>query len=110
MADINLSVEQITRLGLAPTYNGSLSISNNYFVPNSGLTFLHFKKTGAGNCNVTVVTTQTILGYAVADPVIVVPATTGDVMIGPFPKNVFGTNIEFTVDEITGLTVACLRL
>ena len=110
MADITLTPESISRSGLEATYTGSLSTGNTYFVANNENTFLHFKKSGAGDCDVTIVTSATVLGYAVSDVVVTVPASTGDVFIGPFPKAVFGANITFTADEITGLTVACLRL
>jgi len=114
MADVELAVQQIVAAGITPTYTGSLSISNTYHVRNTGRIFLHFKKSGAGSCDVTIATPRTVDGLAIADRVVQVPATTGDKMIGPFKPDVYnsqgGVDLTFTLSEITGLTVAVLRL
>lgn len=114
MAVITLAVQQITSTGIDLTDNGSLSTSDTYKYPNDGRTFLHFKKTGAGSCNVTIATPRTDAdGNAIADKVVAVPATTGDVMIGPLPASVYNDsdgNVSFTLSNITGLTVALARL
>lgn len=113
MAVVAVAVQEISRSALAPAYTGSLSIANTYTVNNEGKrTFLHFKKTGAGACTVTITTPKVVAGLAVADLTATVPATTGDIMLGPFPTDAFnnGQNIEFTLSEITGLSVAALRV
>lgn len=113
MAEITVSVESVVRTGLAATYNGSLSASNQYFVANDGRVILHFLKTGAGNCTVTIVTPGLVDSLAVADRTFTVPASTGDVFVGPFPPSVYNDgdgNLEFTLSEVTGLTVAVLRV
>ena len=110
MADVNVSVQQIDRAALTPVYTGSLSTGNNYLVPNDGRTFLHIKKSGASNCTVTVVTPGTVAGQAIADLTATVVATTGDKMMGPFPPDVFGPTMTVTFSEITGLTMAAVRL
>lgn len=113
MADVRLAVEQILPSGLAATYTGSLLIANTYQVRNDGRTFVHFKKSGAGACNVTIATPSTVGGNAVADRVVEVPATTGDKFIGPFPPHIYNDgsgDLNITLSEITGLTVAVLRL
>ena len=114
MADVTLTGEAMVEGGLAATYNSSLNTADTHFVNNDGRTFLHFKKTGAGAANVTIVTPRTLGGRAVADLVVVIPATTGDKFLGPFPPAIFnapGThNLTWTVDEVTGLSVAVVRL
>ncbi len=114
MSNILLATEQVVRGGLAATYTGSLSVSNTYQVQNSGDIILHFKKSGVGACNVTITTFPTVDGLAIADRVVVIPATTGDKFIGPFPRDTYNDPntgyLEFTANEITGLTVAVLRL
>lgn len=113
MADVDLTAEQITRVGINATDTGSLSTSDTYKVRNDGKTFLHFKKSGAGACTVTFVTPGTVDGLAVADRTVSVPATTGDVMVGPFPRRIYNDSdgeLAFTLSEITGLTVAVLTL
>lgn len=109
MADVNLTVQEITRAGIDLADTGSLSTSDTYKVANNGRTFLHFKKSGAGACTVTITTPGTVDGLAVADKTVTVPATTGDVMVGPFPRQHYNDGsglLSFTVSEITGLTVA----
>src|SRR3990172_1831907 len=113
MADVELAAQQINSSGITPTYTGTLSTASTYKVRNTGRIFLHFKKSGAGACNVTIATPHTVDGNAVADKVVSVPATTGDKMIGPFKPDVYkeqgGTTLSFTLDEITGLSAAVLR-
>ena len=113
MADINLAVQTVVQTGLAPVYTSSLSISDVYIFPNDGAkVWIHAKKTGAGPCNLTLVTPGTVQGLAVADRVVVVPATTGDVMIfaGPGSAYVSAGRSSFTVSEVTGLSVAVLKV
>jgi hypothetical protein len=114
VADVRINPQQLDEDGLAPQYTGSLSASDTYLVNNDGRVFLHFKKTGAGDCTVTVETPGSVGGKAIADRTITVPATTGDVMAGPFPPSEFNQpgahDLEFTLSEVTGLTVAALRL
>jgi hypothetical protein len=99
--------------GMVATYNGPLDIANTYLVRNNGRTFLHCKKAGAGDCLVTVQTPPTVAGLAIAEQTFTVPATTGDIFAGPFPQSIFNDSIQdlkFTCSEITGLTVAVLKL
>ena len=120
MSDVTLAVQQITRAGVAPTHVASgasplLNTSDTFKFNNTGKEVLYFKKSGAGACTVTIKTPGTVDGLAVAERTITVPASTGDVMVGPFPPAIYntpGTNMAegFTVSEVTGLTVALLRL
>jgi hypothetical protein len=113
MADVRLDVEKVVPAGLVATYNGSLSISDEYLVKNSGRTFLHFKKSGAGDCDVTIQTPVTVDGLTVEEQVVTIPATTGDKFLGPFPTRIYNDSsgdLRFTCDDITGLTVAVLRI
>lgn len=115
MANIDLTVQDLARsVVLTTSYQAGLSIADTYFVPNDGNVFLHFKKTGAGACNVTMVTPGVADGLAIADPVGVVPASTGDVMLGPFRPETFNDpatgEMSFTLSEITGLSVGRFRL
>lgn len=113
MADVTLTPQQCGIAGITPSYTGSLSAANTYLVRNSGKVFLHFKKTGAGDCTVTLQTPITVEGLAVEEPTVTVPATTGDKMIGPFSPAVFNDqngDLKFTLSEITGLSVAVVEL
>lgn len=116
MADVTLAPQQVIRgAGLTPVFTGSLSVSNTYQVNNDGSVVLHFKKTGSGNCVVTVVTPRSSDGNAVADYAgTTVPATTGEKIIGKFEPHIYNKlgfhYFEFTLDEITGLSVAAIRV
>jgi hypothetical protein len=64
---------------------------------------------------VTIVTPESVDGLAVAERTVSIPALTGDVMVGPFPPahyNLPGmsTFAGFTVSEVTGLSVAIVRI
>lgn len=111
MADVQVAVTKIGKAGDSEAFV-AVATGNTYKVNNNGRTLLHFKKSGAGAANVTIETPKTIKGYAVADQVIVVPATTGDIMMAPIDMDLFSDGngqVNFTTDEGTGLTVAALR-
>ena len=120
MAEITIAAQQLVRNGLTPSYTAAgasplLNVVDTFHFVNTGVEFLHFKKSGAGACTVTIVTPETVDGLAVADRTITVPATTGDVMVGPFPPkhyNTPGTNLfaGFTLSDVTGLTAAVVRM
>ena len=113
MADIRINPQQVQKAGAAPTYQGSLTTSDVYLVANNGGTWLQVKKSGAGACVVTVATPRTVDGLAVADLTFNVPATTGDMVVGPFPPDTFNDpvgDLRITFSEITGLTAAAFRL
>jgi len=122
MADVTLAVQVIDRAGsgLTPVYTASgasplLNITDTFHFRNTGREFIHFKKSGAGACTVTIKTPPTVAGLAVEELVVTVPATTGDVMVGPFPPETFNDMGDyllsgFTLSEVTGLSCAVLQL
>jgi hypothetical protein len=113
VADVPLSVEQVVRTGLAATYNGTLATTNTYQVANNGRMLLHFKKSEAVDCDITFTVPGTYYGMTFADHVVTLPASTGDLFIGPFPPQVFSDaagNVEFTLSDVDGVTVAVLHL
>lgn len=114
MADVRLTPQQVDEDGLTATYTSTLSTGDTYLVNNDGRVVLHFKKTGAGDCTVTVQTPGTVRGLAVADRTFTVTGLTGDLFAGPFPPGVYNApgahDLRFTVSEVTGLSVAVLRV
>ena len=113
MADVTLVPQRINDVGVTPTRTGSLSTSNTYIVRNTGRMWLHFKKSGAGACVVTIQTPKTVGGLAVAERTLTVPATTGDKTIGPFPPGTYNDalgDLRFTLSDIAGLDVAVLQI
>ena len=111
--EVRVSVEQALKSGLTATYTSSgLLTANNYKVRNDGKVFLHFKKSGAGACTVTIVTPNTSQGLAISDQTVTVPATTGDVFVGPLPPSLFNnasSDVEFTISDTVGLSFAVIR-
>lgn len=98
---------------VAVTRTSPMSVSDSYRFLNDGKIVLLFEKTGAGACTVTVTTPATLGGIAVADPTYTVPASTGDVVIGPFNPAYFNDEngyVSFTVSEITGLSCGVMRV
>lgn len=120
MSTITLTPQTTVRAGLTAVYLGAgasplLNVTDTFTFNNTGNEVLHFKKSGAGACTVTIATPGTVDGLAVADRTVTVPATTGDLFVGPFPANIYntpGTDLfaGFTVSEVTGLTLAILRV
>lgn len=113
MADVRIVPQTIVLAGAAPVYTSGLSVANVYLVANNGATFLHVKKTGSGACTVTVTTPRLVDGLALAEHTFIVPATTGDMVAGPFPPDSFNDavgDLRITCSEITGLSMAALRM
>ena len=114
MADVAVAVQQTTRTGAAPTNTGSLSTSNTYYTKNNGNMVYHFLKTGSGDATITVQTPNKVDGNEIAEKTLtVVAATSGDIVAGPFPPEVYNDSngdIRFSSNNITGLTVAVLQL
>ncbi len=113
-SEVRLSVEQSLKSGLAATYTSSgLLAANTYKVRNDGKVFLHFKKTGAGDCTVTITTPGTSQGLAIADQTVTVAATTGDKFVGPLPASLFNdasSDVSFSISDTVGLSIAVIRL
>ena len=71
MANNRLTPEAVVRTGLAATYltdgagAGQLNVTDTYQVNNDEAIGLHFKKSGAGACIVTIVTPGTVDGLAI---------------------------------------------
>lgn len=115
MAQLRKAPEAVSPTGLAATYHSDFTVggSNTYLVRNDGKTVLHFKKSGVGDCDVTIITPNTVGGNAIADKVVTVPASTGDVFIGPFPPSIYNDSngdLEFSLEEVTGFTGAIIKL
>ena len=113
MTDITLDPQTLTDVGVEASRTSSLSTSNNYFFKNNGTTILNFIKTGATNCAVTIVTTKTVQGLAVAERGITVTGVTGDIFVGPFAPGIYNDangRVEFTLaTNVDGLDVAVLQ-
>lgn len=93
--------------GLTCTYTaGVIVATTDFVVKNSGKVKIHVVKTGAGACNMIVKTTAKVADLDVADLTVVIPATTGNVMAGPFPPSVYNDgngDMRFNFSEVTDL-------
>ncbi len=91
MARTVLTVQDVVRTGLAPSYAAGDSANGHSFDNEGHNVFLQVKNADASPINVTIITPGTVDGHAIADLVVSIPATTGDKMIGPFPAAVYDT-------------------
>src|SRR3989304_9617914 len=109
-----LTVQQIARsaTGLLPAYAAAAAGGDQF--PNDGpLTFFHMKNTNGAGRTVTFATSKTVEGLAVADLAVALAATTGDVMVGPFPAEYYNDingMVQVTYPADAGVTVAAIRL
>jgi len=74
---------------------------------------LHFKNTDGSADTITIQTPRTVDGQAVAELSVTVPATTGDLMVGPFPPGTFNDgsgDVKFTASNGTATTCAVVAL
>lgn len=83
-----------SRAGLAPVYS-AVTASDTIAQAPGVVQFLHVKNTGASSTVTLVDGGKTPAGSSASNPTVVVPATTGDRMIGPLPN--------ILADQATGL-------
>lgn len=110
MARTALSVQQISRDGLTPTYTSATT--DGHSVVNDGRVFIHVKNNGASPITVTVQTPGAVDGLAIADRQVTV-SNGSEKMIGPFLPNVYNQSdgsIWINYSATTSVTVAALRL
>jgi hypothetical protein len=106
--------QDVNRDGVAVTRQDDLSAENTYQVQNNGRVILHLTKEGAGDCTATVAMQKSVDGEDVPDKTFTVPETTGEVVSGPYPPNLYnvaGENyFELSFSEVTGLSFAAVRV
>lgn len=116
MADVVLTRLQIVRTGLTSAFQSLNATDTYYFVNDEGNVYLHVKNTGGSISVVTFDLTQLFEGAALVDPTVNIPATTGDVLIGPFPASwqvsggAHDGRIKFSQNQASGVTAAAVRL
>jgi hypothetical protein len=75
---------------------------------NDGKTFIHVKNTNAATRTVTVNSQRLCDQGFDHDQAVIIPATTGDMMIGPFPTSRFNDvnqKVQLTYSAVTNLTI-----
>ena len=121
MPDKEISVQEIDRSGLVVEYNlfvpptkptaAFLSENDAHRLANNGSVVFHFKNGDVVNRNVTIETDidPVLVDSLHLDDRIVTVGANKDVFIGPFPPEVYGNFLQFTV-EGDKFKVAALRL
>ena len=87
---------------------GTLTTGDQFDIPNNGETVLLFKNGAAPTVDVVIESKATVGGLAVADRTVVVPAN-GDLMIGPFPVNVYGDTLRIAIETVASTELAIIR-
>lgn len=103
-----LTAQTIIRSGLKPTYGSTASNGDKF--ENTGNEFVHIKNTDTSSHTVTVATSATVDGLAVADRAVAIPASE-ERMIGPFPTSVYNDSdgfVQLTYSSVTSMTIAVL--
>lgn len=106
-----LTTQAIALAGLAPVYGAAAAGTK---IPCGERTFLHVKNTAGASMTVTLSCTAKTRGQATTDLVVTVPATTGDMMIGPLTQDLLGGSVDglasITYSATTSVTAAALRI
>lgn len=105
MAHATLTVQNISRAGLKPTYT-AVTQANGARFNNSGTSFLEIINTGGASVTVTVVIQSKLDGQTVTNRTYTVPHTaspTGNntLMIGPFPTTIYNTTESFVFVNVS---------
>lgn len=106
-----LTVQRIDRDGLVVSYTAGDSINGHEFANSTQDVFLHIKNGGASSINVTLITSATIDGLAVADKVVAVAAA-AEKFIGPFANGTYGQEdnlVHVDLSDDTSVTLAAIR-
>ncbi len=106
-----LTVQQIARTGLKPTYAAAVPADGHKF-QNTGREFLHVKNGAGAPINVTIQTPGTVDGLAVGELIVAV-TNAEERMIGPFPTNIYNQAdgmVYLDYSSETSVTVAVVRL
>ncbi len=116
MPVVNLATQKVGKPGgseLTASYT-AIATANTYTFKNTRRTLLHIKKSGASVAVITFITPAAPGGFAVTDPTISVPATTGDEFVScaalPAVFNAGDGLVTFSTDNETGLTAAVLEV
>lgn len=110
-----LTVQQVTRVGAAPTYAAATGGGDACACGDN--IWLQLKCTGGTPVTVTLATAPSAIPYpglALAAETFVVPATTGDMVYGPIKAGAFADPTTglcvITYSGVTGLTVGAFQL
>ena len=112
-----LTVQDSSESGMTPTFNSAAGGGDQ--IANNGKVILYLKNTDGSPATVTVTAQQATVSkpgfgsLTKSNASVVVPATTGEVTLGPFPIDAFNNasgNALITYTSVTALTVAVIRI
>ena len=107
-----LTPQDILRTGLTPSFAAATASTGDTLV-NDERCFVRVKNASGSPITVAAQPTRVVDGLAATPRTVSVPATTGDVSIGPFPAADYNdTNNVVTVicSSVTSVTIAVIRL
>lgn len=115
-----IALQTMNQAGLARTYQAATASDNVAGTPSGERVFIHAKNTNASTATITInpvnPTSTKVPGVGMV-PIpaisVVVPATTGDVMIGPIPSCYVDSQGNITLlntGTITNLTLAAIYM
>lgn len=110
MSEVALVPKTITRLGVVPTVEESLSTSNEYLVPNTGNTVLRISNGTSAITKLTVITQQETDEEKVTNREVEVAKSTTK-YVGPFPPSIYNVkgNFVFKLSAITEVKVEIVQ-
>lgn len=111
MPRIDVTVQEVPNGGLTRTFAAPAAIGDGNMYPADGKCWLEVKNTGTIK-DLTIQTPGTVDGLAIADRVISIPATTGDVTVPPLPPSQYAQadgKVYINFDGITGATICVWR-
>lgn len=112
MARMDAAAQVVTRAGITPSY-AAVDAGLQHKFTNTGRELLHVKNTNGSTRTVTLKIPRTADGAAAVDKTVTIPATTGDKLIGPFPKGIYNqTDDKVYIDfsAAAGVTFAVVQL
>jgi hypothetical protein len=111
MARTALSLQEIIRTGLSPSYTAA-NVDGHSVANDGKLTFVHVKNGSGGEVTVTIDTPGTVDGLAIADRTVAVPAGE-ERIIGPFPTAYYNQadgTVHVDFSAVTSVTIAAFKV
>lgn len=110
-----LTPQTVTRAGITPTMTSApaTGAGNGVSFSNNGRRWVRVKNAGGSACNVTLNLGSTVDGQTPAAKTVTVAATTGDMLMGPFPPGDYNTGaglMTIDFDNVTSVTVGVFEL
>lgn len=106
-----ISVQPVVLTGLTPVYSTSVTAGLQFV--NDGRVMVHAKNASASTVYMTVTSTYSENGLALADVYVTLAADTGESMVGPFPTKLFNNSsgyVQVDFSATTDVTAAAIKL